>query len=211
MAEVDDAYNLISEANTPMEKAYADYANKMKALANQARKEMMTAGKIKYSAQAKATYQEEVDSLMDKLNTALLNAPRERQAQLLANAEVNKKKQANPDMKPGDIKKASQRALSKYRSELGSVARRDRSIKVTDKEWEAIQAGAISENTLLKILANSDTDVLRQKATPRATTKLSTAKVNRIKALRASNYTISEIANKLGISATAVTQYLKGE
>ena len=211
MGEADDAYDLISEANTPMEKAYADYANKMKSLANQARKEMMTAGKIKYSAQAKATYQEEVDSLMDKLNTALLNAPRERQAQLLANAEVNRKKQENPDMKPGDIKKASQRALSKYRGELGSVARRDRSIKVTDREWEAIQAGAISENTLLKILANSDTDVLRQKATPRATTTLSPAKANRIKALRSSNYTISEIASKLGISPTTVTQYIKGE
>ena len=211
MAEADDAYKLISEANTPMEKAYADYANKMKSLANQARKEMMTAGKIKYSAQAKATYQEEVDSLMSKLNIALLNAPRERQAQLLANAEVNKKKEANPDMKPADIKKASQRALSKYRGELGSVARRDRSIKVTDREWEAIQAGAISENTLIKILANSDTDVLRQKATPRATTTLSPAKVNRIKSLQASNYTLSEIAKKLGVSPTTVSQYIKGE
>ena len=211
MAEADDAYDLISEANTPMEKAYADYANKMKSLANQARKEMMTAGKIKYSAQAKATYQEEVDSLMSKLNIALLNAPRERQAQLLANAEVNRKKEANPDMKPADIKKASQRALSKYRGELGSVARRDRSIKVTDREWEAIQAGAISENILLKILANSDTDVLRQKATPRATTTLSTAKVNRIKALQASNYTLAEIASKLGVSPTTVSQYIKGE
>lgn len=211
MAETDDAYSLISEANTPMERAYADYANRMKSLANQARKEMMSTGKIKYSAQAKATYQEEVSSLMVKLNTALLNAPRERQAQLLANAEVNKKKAANPDMKPGDIKKAGQRALSKYRGELGSTSRRDRSIKVTDREWEAIQAGAISENTLIKILANSDTDVLRQKATPRATTTLSNGKVARIKALRNSNYTVAEIASKLGVSSSTVSQYLKGE
>ena len=211
MAETDDAYNLISEANTPMERAYADYANKMKSLANQARKEMMSTGKIKYSSQAKATYQEEVDSLMSKLNIALLNAPRERQAQLLANAEVNRKKEANPDMKPGDIKKAGQRALSKYRGELGSIARRDRSIKVTDREWEAIQAGAISENTLLKILANTDSDSLRQKATPRATTKLSTAKINRIKALQSSNYTVAEIASKLGVSSSTVSQYIKGE
>lgn len=211
MAETDDAYSLISEANTPMERAYADYANRMKSLANQARKEMMSTGKIKYSAQAKATYQEEVSSLMAKLNTALLNAPRERQAQLLANAEVNKKKAANPDMKPGDIKKAGQRALSKYRGELGSTSRRDRSIKVTDREWEAIQAGAISENTLIKILANSDTDVLRQKATPRATTTLSNGKVARIKALRNSNYTVAEIASKLGVSSSTVSQYLKGE
>lgn len=210
MAETDNAYSLVSDANTPMERAYADYANKMKSLANQARKEIMTTGKIKYSATAKSTYQPEVDSLMAKLNTALLNAPRERQAQLLANAEINAKRAANPDMSKSDIKKASQRALSKYRTELGSVARRDRSIKVTDREWEAIQAGAISENTLMKILANTDADSLRQKATPRTTTTISTAQANRIKAMRASNYTLEEIASKLGISTSTITKYAKG-
>ena len=210
MAETDDARTLISDLGTPMEIVYADYANKMKSLANQARKEIMTTGKIKYSATAKSAYQPEVDSLMAKLNTALLNAPRERQAQLLANAEINAKRAANPDMSKSDIKKVSQRALSKYRTELGSVARRDRSIKVTDREWEAIQAGAISENTLMKILANTDADSLRQKATPRTTTTISTAQANRIKAMRASNYTLEEIASKLGISTSTITKYAKG-
>ena len=211
MMETDDAYTLVSKARTPMEMVYADYANKMKSLANTARKEMMTAGKIKYSSQAKATYQAEVSSIMAKLNTALLNAPRERRAQLLTTAEVEKMKKANPNMTKEEIKKANARALTKYRNEVGSVARRDRSIKITDREWEAIQAGAISENTLTKILANSDADTLRQKATPRATTTLSTAKVNRIKALRSSNYTVSEIASKLGVSPTTISQYIKGE
>ncbi len=211
MAETDDARTLISEAGTQMEQLYADYANKMKSLANQARKEMVTTGKIQYSASAKAAYEPEVKSLMAKLNTALLNAPRERQAQLRANAEVNAKRAENKDMKPADIKKAGQRALSKYRTELGSVARRDRSIKVTDKEWEAIQAGAISENTLMKILANTDADSLRQRATPRATNNVSPAQVNRIKALRASNYTLAEIASKLGVSPTTVSKYIKGD
>ena len=210
MAETDDARTLISDAGTQMEKLYADYANKMKSLANQARKEMVTTGKIQYSASAKAAYEPEVKSLMAKLNTALLNAPRERQAQLRANAEVNAKRAENKDMKPADIKKAGQRALSKYRTELGSVARRDRSIKVTDKEWEAIQAGAISENTLMKILANTDADSLRQRATPRTTNTVSAAQVNRIKALRASNYTLAEIASKLGVSPTTVSKYVKG-
>lgn len=209
MAETDDAYSLISKANTPMERAYADYANKMKSLANQARKEMMNTGKIAYSSTAKATYQQEVSSLMSKLNTALLNAPRERQAQLKANAEINAKKLNNPNMKAGDIKKASQQALTKYRNQVGSVARSKRSIKITDKEWEAIQAGAISENYLKKILNNTDIETLRERATPRATTTLSQTKINRIKSLSASNYTLSEIAQKLGISTTTVSNYLK--
>lgn len=220
MAETDDARTLISDADTAMERAYADYANRMKSLANRARKEMMTTGKIAYSQAAKTTYQAEVDSLMSKLNTALLNAPRERQAQLRANAEVESKIKAKIDANPGmtrkeaakliDVKKTSQQALTKYRQEVSSVSRRDRSINITDREWEAIQAGAISENKLKKILDNADVDSLRQRATPRATTTLSTAKINRIKALAASNYTLSEIANKLGISTSSVSNYLKG-
>jgi DNA-binding CsgD family transcriptional regulator len=207
MAETDDAYDLISDANTPMEKAYAEYANKMKSLANQARMEMMTTGKIAYSSSAKATYQAEVDSLMAKLNTAALNAPRERKAQLLANAEVKAKKQSDPNMKAGDIKKAGQQALTKYRS---AVNAKRQAIVITDREWEAIQAGAISENTLVNILKNTDVDNLRQKATPRATTTLSSAKISKIKAMSNSNYSLEQIAKALGVSTSTVSNYLKG-
>lgn len=211
MAETDDAYELVSTKAHPMELVYADYANSMKALANQARIEMKTTGKIEYSSQAKSIYKKEVDSLNSKLNDALLNTTRERAALRLANAEIKAKKAADPDMKPGDLKKASQQAVTKYRQEVGSVKRRDRNIKISDKEWEAIQAGAISENILKKILNNTNIDTLRERATPRTTSSLSAAQVNRIKALSASNYTLSEIANKLGVSTSTVSKYLKGE
>jgi DNA-directed RNA polymerase specialized sigma24 family protein len=206
MAEADDAYTLVSDADTPMERAYAEYANKMKSLANQARMDMVNTGKIAYSSAAKAAYQTEVDSLMEKLNTSLLNAPRERRAQLLANTEVNAKKKANPDMKPGDIKKAGQQALTKYRNAVN--AKRE-PIKITDKEWEAIQAGAISENTLSNILKNTDVDNLRQRATPRATTTLSNAKINKIRSMSNSNYSLEQIAKACGVSTSTVANYLK--
>jgi hypothetical protein len=208
MAETDDAFTLVSDANTPAERAYAEYANRMKALGNQARKEMVTAGKIEYSSSAKKTYQEEVDTLLAKLNVALKNAPRERQAQVIANAAVNAKKQANPDMKPGEIKKLSQQELTRARAAVG--AKRE-TIKITDREWEAIQAGAISENKLMQILNNADIDDLRQRATPRNTTSLSTAKINKISSMNASGYSTSEIADALGISTTTVSKYLKGK
>ena len=210
MAETDDAYSLVSDANTPMERAYADYANRMKALANKARKESMTTGKIAYDKKAKDTYRTEVESLMDKLKTAEMNAPRERQAHLMANAEIAKKKKADPYMKKDEEKKIRQQALTKYRESVGSVSRKDRSIKITDKEWEAIQAGAVSENVLKKILNNTDVDDLRERATPRSRTTLSQAKINQIKAMTASNYTINEIAKKLGVSTSTVSKYLKG-
>ena len=209
MAETDDAFSLVSDADTSMERAYASYANRMKSLANQARKTMLNTGKIQYSSSSKTAYQKEVDSLMSKLNTALKNAPRERQAQLRANAEVAAKKRANPNMTAEEIKKASQQALTKHRKAVDSVSRRDRSITITDREWQAIQAGAISENTLKKILNNTDVDNLRQRATPRTTTTLSQAKVNRIKAMSASNYSLNEIAKALNLSTSTVSNYLK--
>lgn len=213
MAETDDAYTLVSDARYPMEIIYADYANSMKALANRARKEMVSTGKIKYDKVAAENYKKEVDSLKSKLNTALLNKGRERAAQRMTYVDVDAKikaaKESGVEMKPGDIKKAKQQALTKYRSEVGSVSRRNRSIDITDREWEAIQAGAISENKLKQILDNTDIDKLRERATPKTGSTLSQAKINKIKAMRLSNHTISEIAESLGVSTSVVSKYLK--
>ena len=210
MAEAQDAYELVSPSKYPMETVYADYANYMKNLARQARLEVNSTGKIAYSAQAKKTYQDEVKSLNDKLDEALRNAPRERLAQIKANADIQAKTSANPNMEKKDVKKASQQALNKYRQEAGSVARSKRSIQITDREWDAIQAGAISENKLKQILANTDVDALRQRATPKSYSTINTAKANRIQALRASGKTLSEIANAVGVSTSTVSDYLKG-
>lgn len=203
MAETKDARTLSS--GTPQEEAYANYANKMKSLANQARKEMISTGKIPYSSSAKVTYQGEVDSLNAKLNVALKNAPRERQAQVIANATVAAKKQSNPDMSKAEIKKVSQQALTAARKQVGAERK---AIEVTDREWEAIQSGAISENKLIQILNNVDTDKLKQRATPRESTALSNAKINRIASMSASGYTIAEIAEALGVSTSTVSKYL---
>ena len=206
MAETKDAFTLVSDADTPQERAYATYANEMKSLANRARKEMLSTGKIAYSASAKETYQEEVDHLMAQLNVALRNAPRERQAQVIANATVAAKKQGNPDMTRSEIKKASQQALTAARTTVGASRE---TISISDREWEAIQAGAISENRLTQIINNVDIDTLRQRATPRSTTVLSTAKVNKIASMNASGYSTAEIAEALGVSTSTVNKYLK--
>jgi len=206
MAKATDARTLSS--GTPQEEAYAEYANKMKSLGNQARKEMINTGKIAYSSSAKATYQTEVNSLLAKLNVSLKNAPRERQAQVIANANVKAKKQENPDMTSAEVKKLNQQELTKARASVG--AKRE-PIPVTDKEWEAIQAGAISENKLSQIINNVDIDALRQRATPRATTTLSTGKISKIAAMNASGYSTSDIAEALGVSSSTVSNYLNGK
>ena len=203
MAEAKDARTLSS--GTPQEEAYADYANKMKSLANQARKEMVSTGKIEYSASAKAAYQNEVALLNAHLNLSLKNAPRERQAQVIANATVAAKKQSNPDMTSEEIKKANQQALTAARAQVGAERR---PIVISDREWEAIQAGAISENKLTQILNYVDIDSLRQRATPRATTALSDAKIAKIAAMSSSGYSTSDIAEAIGVSTSTVVKYL---
>ena len=210
MAETDDANTLVSPLKHPKELAYADYANAMKAMANQARKEMMTTEDIPYSSVARTKYRKEYDSLMSKLNTAELNATRERAAQRMANAEV-KYKLDNQSIEKGETKKAGQQALSKYRTAVGSVSRKDRSIDITDREWEAIQAGAVSKTQLNRILANSDPDKLRQRAMPKNSTTLNTAKINRAKNLASNGYTLDEIARKLGVSTSTVSNYINNK
>lgn len=205
MFETKDANTLSS--GTLQEEAYANYANKMKSLANQARKEMVNTPRLAYSPKAKETYINEFKSLNAKLNVALKNAPKERQAQVLANSIVKAKKQDNPDMTKGEIKKASQQALNNARIQVG--AKREL-IKITDEEWDAIQAGAISDNKLQQIIKYADMDVLRQKATPRSTTGLTASKQNKIDAMLASGYTTSEIAEAIGMSIGTITNYMKG-
>lgn len=206
MAETTDARTLISNANTPQERAYADYANYMKNLANEARMEMVHTGRIEYSPSAKQTYSTEVASLTSQLNVSLKNAPRERMAQVIATTAVKAKTRDNPDITNKELKKIKQQELVKARAQVGAERK---PISISDREWEAIQSGAISENVLKQILDHADIDVLRERATPRSKTSLSDAKINKIKAMSNSGYTNAEIAEALNISASAVSKYLK--
>ena len=206
MYETDDANTLSS--GTPQEKVYANYANHLKALGNSARKEMISTTNYKYSTDSKNKYSEEVKSLDSKLKLALLNAPKERQAQVIANSVVAAKKKEYPDLTKKEIKKISQQALSEAREKVGS---KREPVKISDREWEAIQAGAISPTKLQQIINNSDLDRLRELATPRSSKNtISPAKENKIKAMIASGYTNAEIADAIGVSSSTVAKYIKG-
>ena len=208
MKEAKDARELISDLNTQQEQLYAEYANFCKQLANKARKEMISTGRIAYSASAAKTYENEVRDLNAKLKISLLNAPRERQAQILANSEIKAKKAANPELKDDKkaMKKLKQQALTRARESVGA---KRTLIDITDREWEAIQAGAISDSKLKQILNNADIDAIRKRATPKAQKSPTTAQISRISAMKSSGYTISQIADALGFSTTTISKYLR--
>ena len=205
MYETEDAYSLSS--GTAMENTYADHANKLKALANSARKTSLTTKPIPYSPEAKAKYRQEVDSLNAKLNIALKNRPLERKAQLLANERVKLVRQNNPDMDKDDIKKLKNQALTQARLQTGA-SKKARLVDITDREWEAIQSGAISTNKLSQIIQNSDLDILKQRSMPRESRGISDAKRARAKMLESNGYTLAEIADSLGVSTSTISKVL---
>jgi hypothetical protein len=207
LGEARDAHTLSS--GTPIERIYADHSNSLKSLANEARRAAVNIKPTPYSPSAKAAYSREVATLDAKLSLALRNAPLERQAQLLANAVVAAKRAAHPDLEPADIKKLKAQALAEARARTKA---KKMQIDITEQEWAAIQAGAISTNKLTQILNNSDLDKVKTLATPRATKILMTpVKSSRARAMLASGYTQAEVSDALGVSLTTLKTALKGE
>ena len=206
MAETKDARTLISDADTPTERAYANYANQMKALANNARKEYLNTPSAKFNRSAEKTYEAEVNSLKVKLNKALKNAPRERQAQLVANVVIKNKKKENPDIDKKEEKRLRQQAIAAARARFGAN-RQDVRIDITDREWEAIQSGAISNSLLMKVLANTDMDAVKQRAMPYQGQTVTPSMERRIRTMLNSGRTAAEIADSVGVSASTVNSY----
>ena len=199
MAEEEDAFKLSS--GTDIEKIYAEHANKLKALANKSRKMFVETPSVEYSQSARKTYAKEVEALKSKLTEAIRNRPLERKALLLANTTLTSKRRANPDLTPDQIKKIRGQAIVEARRRVGAGKE---VIKITDREWEAIQAGAISNHTLSQILQNTDLKALKERAMPRRTTVVSPARRLRAESMRERGYTSIEIADAIGVSVSTV-------
>lgn len=201
LAAEEDANNLTSKPPTRIETIYANHSNKLKALANQARLASINTPRLNYLPSANKTYAKQVESLESKLDLAIRNSPLERQAQIIANAAIRAKKQANPNLEKEVIKKITFKALEDARLRTGAKKPK---VKITPDEWEAIQAGAISDHKLDKILSNADMEVVKTLATPRTPTVMSKTMTRRAKSMLASNYTRAEVAEQLGVSLTTL-------
>lgn len=208
LALTDDAYSLVSgTVGLPMERVYANHSNKLKALANEARLVVVNTGSIKYNPSSKAVYKDEVESLNRDLSLALRNAPIERQAQILANTIVKIQKESNPDMDATSLKKVKAQALNEARARTGA---KKQQIVFTDRQWEAIQAGAIAPTKLNAMLANADLDRVKELATPKSSAMMTSANVSRAKAMFASGNTRAEVAAALGVSVSTLDRSITG-
>lgn len=203
MAQASDAFTLSS--GRPIEEVYAQYANNLKELGNKSRLETLSIVPTPYNRSAKKVYTKEVDSLNAGLNLAERNKPIERYAQILANSTVKRKQEANEGMDAEELKKVKNNALNDARRITGASKFK---IPITDKEWAAIQAGAITPSKLLSIINNADPDRLKALATPRAKKVLTSTQLNTAKSMMILGRTQSEIAEKLGVSVSTLNKGL---
>ena len=211
MALTNDANTLVFDRTNKKELAYAEYANHLKSLANQARKEAVILDTTKQDKEAAKKYAKEVASLQAKLNYSAKNAPRERYAQIIANNRYKAALEANPELKydKDKLKKLRNRCLA-YGREMSGASGEKRKFNITDSEWEAIENHAITASTMNKIINNVDTKIIREHCTPKATLAISTAQLNKIRAMASNKggYTIDEIAKACGVSASTVKKYM---
>lgn len=212
--KAEDTVSLISEtkdartlsSGTIQENLYADFSNKLKAMANQARKEAVNMKGIQRNPEAAKTYAPEVASLKEKYNNMVANKPKERKAMLIANANIKAKIQEqglDPTIDKKEINKISSVEMQRARDSVGASGRKSK-ITFTDREWEAVQAGAISDNMLTKFLNSSDSDEIVKRAMPKNVTVMTSAKMSKANAMLRSGYSYAEIAKACGVPESTV-------
>lgn len=212
--KAEDTVSLISEtkdartlsSGTIQENLYADFSNKLKAMANQARKEAVNMKGIQRNPEAAKTYAPEVASLKEKYNNMVANKPKERKAMLIANTNIKAKIQEqglDPTIDKKEIKKISSVEMQRARDSVGASGRKSK-VTFTDREWEAVQAGAISDNMLTKFLNSSDSDEIVKRAMPKNVTVMTSAKMSKANAMLRSGYSYAEIAKACGVPESTV-------
>ena len=204
MSQESDANNLLSGPNhegTKIEHIYADYANQMKELARQARKTARATDDIPYDPHAAQVYSAEVRSLNGKLQKAESNAPLERYAQRIAGERYKLKLYNHPEMDAEHRKRLKGQELDRARDLVGA---QKQYVDITDREWEAINAGAISKTRLRAILTNAKPEKVRELALPRNNVGISDAKLSRARTLIRNGHTQADVARMLDISVSTL-------
>lgn len=206
MREAKDAFDLVSSRNngtgTTMERVYAKYANDMKAMANQARLAAYHTKEPSKNPEMAKKYSAEVESLKNKLVDAKAWSPKERSVQLYSDYVYKQAKIDNPTMTDDTKKKVKRQAEITARARLGGATKPK--VTFSDREWEAVQANAISKTTLKELLRYADSDKVRERAMPRQKTVMTTAKISMARSRLNAGYSYKEVAEMLGVPVSTL-------
>jgi DNA-binding NarL/FixJ family response regulator len=203
LADTQDAFSLVRDKNDPVEKLYAEHANAMKAMANAARLKSDRTPNPPINPKAREIYKAEVDDLVSQLRAAQKQKPLDRKAQIAAGVVVKAKRQEDPTLRVDQdrLKKVERQALAAARARLGLERP---TIEISDRQWDAIQAGAVSSSRLRDILGYVDPKRVAELSMPRTNTVMTTAITSRAKSMLAAGATTADVAAALGISVSTL-------
>lgn len=204
----DDAYTLVRDKKDPVERLYADHANEMKGLANKARLDAYKTPSPKINRDAKAVYKDEVDALVRDLRKAQAQKPLDRRADVIANATVKARRQEDPLLRTDKdrLKKVERQAKAAARNRLGLEKP---VIEVSERQWDAIQSGAVSASRLRDILEYADPKQIETYALPRTNAVMTSGISARAKAMLSAGGSPADVAAALGISTSTLTAAIK--
>ena len=207
MYDVDDAYKLVGNPEDPKERAYADFANAMKRLADRSRFIAVNTENMRRNPDSVKTYSKEVSSLQQKLKEVYLNKPLERQALILGNKRYYAAKR-DGSYSRDQLKRLQNECIAGARLSIGA---KKPTISITPKEWKAIDAGAVSSNILTQIINNTSLDVIRAYTMPRQTQRSLVSYTDEclIRSMAARpGVTQAEIADAMGLSTSTINAIL---
>lgn len=203
LALTSDAHTLVRDKADPVERLYAEHANEMKAIANAARLKSLRTPNPKINPKARVVYKDEVDKLTADLRKAQIQKPLDRRADVIAGAVVKQKLTDDPTLRyDSDRKKKVERqAKAAARARLGLEKP---VIEISDRQWDAIQSGAVSASRLRDILGYADPKRVSELALPRSNPVMTSAISARAKAMLAAGNTTADVAAALGIPASTL-------
>lgn len=206
-----DAYDLVGNPEDPKERLYANFANSMKQLANEARRIAVNTENLHKDPDAVKTYAKEVESLTKSLQAVKANSVLEIQALALGNKNFFAiKKSYGDDLNDEQIARLRNECIAGARLIVGA---KKPTITISPSEWKAIDAGAISSSTLVNILQNTSLDTIRSYTMPRQSLRSRVSYIDEclIKSYADRNVTPSEIAKLMGFSTSTIYAVLRDE
>ena len=198
-----DAYDLVRDPSDPVESLYADHANEMKRVANAARLKSIRTPTPKKNPQAAAVYKDEVSDLDAQLKAAVKQKPLDRRAQNIANGVIKAKRQEDPALRYDQdrLRKVERQASDAARSRLGLEKP---VIHMTDRQWDAVQANAISPSKLKDILNYVPKKRVMELAMPKKNAVMTSSITARAKAMFSAGATTAEVAAALGVAPSTL-------
>lgn len=199
----DDAYTLVSKTRHPVEVLYADHVNEMKSLANRARLDSLKIQTPKINTKAREIYKDDLKVLTDQLKNIESKAPLERRARNYANVIIADRIREDPSLREDKDRKrkVERQAIAGARGRFG--LERD-VIEITDRQWDAIQAGGLSASKLRDLLRYADPKRVEELSLPKQNVVMTRAITARAKAMLAAGATTADVARALGISPSTL-------